>query len=113
LARGPALIETATAEGSGELPSEFAGLWCDVPGAAVSAFYREQESAGANMDRCRGYGLNQPCMVRLVELDGAPATARLRVPGRLAAAYRTNLLGQIIAPYTTAPAEPPLPGLDE
>lgn len=50
---------------------------------------------------------------RLVELDGAPATARRRVSGRLAAAYRTNLLGQIIEPLKTAPAEPPPPGLDE
>jgi alpha-mannosidase len=106
----PVVVETIQAEGAGDLPAAFAGLWCDAPGVAATAFYREQEITGANMHRYAGQGLSYPYIVRLVEFDGVAATARLRVPGPVAAAYRTNLLGQAVETLAPVPAEAPLGG---
>src|SRR5262249_11972132 len=60
-----------------------------------------------------GRGMGYPYIARLVEFDGQPAAATLRVPGSVAAAFRTNLLGQTIEALEVAPAAPPLPGLAE
>ena len=106
----PALVEVAPDANEGDVPPAFSGLWCNAPGAAVTAFYREQEVSGAHVPDYAGQGLEYPYVARLVELNGEPATARLRVPGALAAAYKTNLLGQVEAPLPVIAAEPPLPG---
>jgi len=108
----PALVETKQAKG-GDLPSRFAGLWYDAPGVALTAFYREEESAGAYLADYAGQGMGHPFVVRLVELNGAAVTAELRVPGLLAAAYCTNLLGQRAETLRPRPTEAPLAGLGE
>jgi alpha-mannosidase len=109
----PVLVETAASEGAGDLPAAFAGAWCDVPGVAATAFYREQEIAGVNVDHYAGQGMSHPYIVRLVEFDGVATTVRLRVPGPVAVAYRANLLGQAIEPLAPLPAEAPLGGTGE
>src|SRR5207248_3022162 len=67
----PVLSETVPTEGAGDLPASFAGLWCDAPGVAVTACYREQDTAGANVEGYAGQGLGHPTIVRLVEFNGA------------------------------------------
>lgn len=109
----PVLVETVRSDGAGDLPAAFAGLWCDAPGVAATAFYREQETVGAYLERYAGLGLSYPTIVRLVELDGVATTARLQVPGMVACAYRTNLLGQTLESLVPVPAEAPLAGADE
>jgi len=81
-----------------ELPPRFGPVWCDAPNVAVSAFYRESEAAGARIEGYAGAGMGFPYMLRLVELEGAATTAGVRLAGPVAAAYRTNLLGEIVEP---------------
>lgn len=48
-------------------------------------------------------------VLRLVELNGSAADARVRVPGEVAAAFRTNMMGEIehaIVAQAIAPAKP-------
>ncbi len=123
----------------GELPPAFGGVWCSAPNVAVSAFYRESESAGdylfdfgkpdrSAQDRLdepesqradlsgldgkpyAGRGMGYPYIVRLVELNGEPTMARLRLPGPVAVACRANLLGAPLEPLAVTPATPPLEG---
>jgi hypothetical protein len=79
----------------------------------VTAFYREQEVSGAHLPDYAGQGLGYPYVARLVEFNGQAATARLRVPGPLAAAFKTDLLGRRQARLPVTPAAPPLPGTGE
>jgi len=51
-----------------------------------------------------------PYVLRLVELNGQAATARLRVPGPVAAAFRTNLLGETLETLAPTPAAAPAQG---
>jgi alpha-mannosidase len=92
---------------TGDLPAHFGPLWCDAPNVAVSAFFRESEAAGAQLDRYAGVGLSYPYVLRLVELEGMATSARLRLAGPVAAAYRTNLLGEIAEPLAAQLAEAP------
>jgi alpha-mannosidase len=92
------------------LPSRFGPIWCDAPNVVVSAFYRESESAGAQLDSYAGAGMAYPYVLRLVELDGRATTARVWLAGSVAAAYRTNLLGEIGEPLAASPAEAPIGG---
>jgi alpha-mannosidase len=92
------------------LPPLFGPAWCDAPNVVVGAFFRESETAGARLDRYAGTGMGYPHILRLVELDGQATIAHVRVAGPVAAAYRANLLGEIVEPLAAAPAETPLAG---
>ncbi len=97
----------------GNLPETFGSAWFDAPGVAVTAFYRETEEAGEHLNNYAGKGMGFPYVVRLVELNGEPATGHLRVPGPVAAAFRTNLMGEIQEPLSVAKADAPLQGVGE
>jgi alpha-mannosidase len=106
----PLLIARSERPG-GDLPTQFGPIWCDTPSVVISAFFRETEESGAKLDRYAGAGMGYPYVLRLVELDGAATTARLRIAGPVAAAYRTNLLGEIVealAPAVESPSNGPL-----
>src|SRR5262249_30194555 len=85
----------------------FGPIWCDAPNVAVSAFYRESEAAGARIEGYAGAEMGFPYVLRLVELEGAATTARVRVAGPIAAAYRTNLLGESAEPLMPTPTSAP------
>jgi len=95
------------AEGpGGDLPAEHAwvGLAAGSGGAAIVAAYREDERTGARHEGYVGRGWGHPHVVRLVEFDGASATVELEVAGTVAAAFRTDLLGERGAPLACAAA---------
>ena len=92
----------------GGLPRRFAPVSCEAENVAVTAFYREHETAGRGFPGYCGAGMGYPFIVRLVELDGVATEARLRVAGPVRAAYRTTFLGEIIEPLT--PSSEHLPG---
>jgi alpha-mannosidase len=54
--------------------------------------------------------MGYPYVLRLVELDGQATTAQVRVAGPVAAAFRTDLLGEVVEPLTATPAEAPIAG---
>jgi alpha-mannosidase len=95
------MIDSCPSEGStSDLPPTFGSAWCSAPNVVISAFYREQESVGANLPTYAGRGMGYPYILRLVELNGEATTARIRLPGQVAAGYKTNLLGEIEQPLT-------------
>ena len=98
----------AVGEGEGgELPPQFAGLWCDAEHVAVTAYYRETPEAGAGLDDYAGAAIAYPTVVRLVEWNGQSGPVRIAFPGEIAAAYRTNLLGERLETLQAAPIESP------
>jgi alpha-mannosidase len=106
----PALIARSgdpSTSAAPELPLRFGPVECDAPNVALSAFYRESEAAGARIEGYAGAGMGFPYVLRLVELDGAATTARVRLAGPVAAAYRTSLLGESAEPLTPTPTSAP------
>jgi len=83
-------------------PPTFSCVWCETPNVLVTAFYREQKSS------IGPYAY----VIRLVEFNGQGTHVRLRLPGKVQRACKTNLLGEILLELRAEPAEPPLPGLD-
>lgn len=79
---------------SGNIPLSFGGVSCDASGVVLAAFYREMESAGKDVVGYAGLGMSYPYILRLVELDGESTEAVITLPGRVAAAYKTDLLGR-------------------
>lgn len=100
--RRPARVAEGTGPGD-SLPGEFGAVWCDAPGVAISAFFRETEESGRGLNACAGAGMGFPYVLRLVELNGEDAMATVHVPGPVAAAFRTNLLGETIEPVVVSP----------
>jgi alpha-mannosidase len=92
----PALTAASDRPG-GDLPAAFGAAWCDAPNVALTALFRETAYAGRDLDKYAARGVAHPYVLRLVEFDGRPAQATLRVPGPVAAAWRTNMLGEIEA----------------
>ncbi|MGE5224137.1 MAG: glycosyl hydrolase-related protein, partial [Omnitrophica WOR_2 bacterium] len=79
----------------GNLPPAFRGVSCDSPGVVITAFYREMEDTGKDVQDYAGAGMEYPYILRLVELDGEPQAVSLALPGKTRQAYKTNLLGAI------------------
>jgi alpha-mannosidase len=100
---------TAVGRGdAGDLPATFAALWCDAEHVAVTACYRETPEAGAGLGDYAGADIAYPTIVRLVEWNGQEGTVRLAFPGEIAAAYRTNLMGERLETLEATPTEAPL-----
>lgn len=94
--RPPLTSDSDTPEG--DLPSEWRTAWCDASNVIITALYRESEPyAGMRLDSYAGRGMEFPYVLRLVEWDGAACEATVCVRGEVAAAFRTNLLGEPIA----------------
>jgi alpha-mannosidase len=77
-----------------DVPSSFAGPSTDRENVAITAFYREMESAGRELDAFAGQGMGYPYVLRLLELNGETTEVSVRVPGTVAKAVRSNLLGE-------------------
>ncbi len=92
----PRFEDSSVLRGDGDLPPVFGSLHIDAPNVLATAFYRESEKAAENLPKhFAARGVRNPFVVRLVEQDGRPAEVTLRVPGPLAAAAKTNLMGEV------------------
>ncbi len=88
-------LTVVRAEGArGDLPRAFTPVVAEGSGVALTAFYRESEDVGWDFPDYAGRGLGYPYVLRLVEFDGEAAPVRLEFPGEVAAALKTNLLGE-------------------
>lgn len=85
------------------VPGIFGGLEvADAPGVLAHAFCRESAKcgehlpdwAGHRMARESGGACTHPYSVRLVEWNGEPASAVLKLPGPVAMACKTNPMGE-------------------
>ncbi|CAN5869101.1 hypothetical protein BH24CHL4_BH24CHL4_21940 [soil metagenome] len=94
----------------GSRPFRFGPIWCDAPNVVMTALYRETARAGDFLDDYAGAGIEHPVIVRLVELDGKPATAQLTVAGEVATARLAKLRGDRITELQIRKGEAP-PGM--
>ncbi|MFG0330227.1 MAG: hypothetical protein ACF8PN_10050 [Phycisphaerales bacterium] len=75
----------------------------NAPGVIATAFYRESMKSGEHFPEWAGHRMfresngacDHPFVVRLVEFNGEPAEVTLKLPGRVALAARTNLMGEV------------------
>jgi alpha-mannosidase len=76
---------------------------CNAPGVLAHALYRESEKSGENLPAWAGHEMarrssgacTHPVVVRLVEWNGEPAEVTLKLAGPVAAAAKTNLMGEV------------------
>lgn len=97
-----------------DLPAAFCGLHVDAPNVAVTAFHRESRRAAELLANAFHPSVRNPFVVRLVELDGEGADVTLRLPGPVARAARTDLMGELrgAAELRASPCAPPPGGAD-
>ncbi|NJM40801.1 MAG: hypothetical protein HC853_08530, partial [Anaerolineae bacterium] len=107
------VTDHAPAPRTPDLPSAFSPVQCEPDNVLVTAFYREQHVRythptpppkpliGPLPD------IAYPHILRLVEFNGEATTARVRMPGKVATAYKTNLLGEVLSSFAAQSAEPP------
>lgn len=75
-------------------------------GVVCTAIFRESAKAGEHLPEWAGHALAQasdgrcthPTVLRLVEFNNRPGKARVVVPGAIAMAFRTTVLGETIKP---------------
>lgn len=89
--------------GKPALPPVFSPVTCASDSVLVTAFYRESDVIGRDLPHYAGRGMGFPTIVRLVEFNGADAAVLLRVAGSVGAAYKTNLMGEIIEALAFTP----------
>ena len=109
----PRFATSCEVKGEGDLPPVFGSVFVDAPNVLVTAFYRESGYAAKGFSGHFAADVRDPHVVRLVEFDGEPAELTLRVPGPVARAARTTLMGEVIELLESHPVEPPYGGLPE
>lgn len=108
----PAILERAVGAlpvGGGDraeaapAPVSFGGLEVTgAPGVLAHAFYRDSAKAGEHLPDWAGHRMaressgacTHPYVIRLVEWNGEPAEVVLKLPGEVASAAKTNLMGE-------------------
>jgi alpha-mannosidase len=99
------------------IPDVFGALEVtNAPGVLAHAFFRESPKSGEHLPEWAGHpmaaqsggGCTHPYVVRLVEWNGEAAEVVLKLPGEVAMAAKTNLMGECGAwPLGAAPADAP------
>ncbi len=105
----PRFNDHAAVRGGGDLPPVFGGLSVDAPNVLATAFHRVSRRDAEHLPRhfATERGVRDAFVVRLVEFDGRPADVLLRLPGPVARAARTNLLGQVLEELAPTAARAP------
>lgn len=93
----PHFSDWVTVRPGGDLPPVFGALAVDAANVLCTAFHRVSARDALDLERhfSSGEGARDPYVLRLVEFDGRPAEVLVRVPGPVARAARTNLLGEV------------------
>jgi hypothetical protein len=106
----PRFEDFVPARGGGDLPASFGALAIDAPNVLATAFYRESARGGEGLARhfCSTKApVRDPFVLRLVEFDGRPADVVVRLPGPIARAARTDLMGEVLAELEPTTARAP------
>lgn len=105
----PRFSDHAAVRGGGDLPPVFGGLSVDAQNVLATAFHRVPRRDAEHLPRhfAAGGGARDAFVVRLVEFDGRAADVLLRVPGPVARAARTNLLGEVLEELAPTAAHAP------
>jgi alpha-mannosidase len=90
------------------LPAPFSAMHCSAANVLATAFYREDEFySGRDLENYAGRGMGHPFVLRLVEFDGITGEAEITLPGPIAKAFKTNLMGEIEAELKPRPGKAP------
>lgn len=82
-----------------DIPSRFSAVHVHSSNVLATAFYREQAtSAKKGLESYVALETEHPYVLRLVEFDGIGGEVRVTVPGPIAAAFKTDFLGENGAP---------------
>lgn len=91
------------------LPGDFSAVRVHAENVIATAFYREQSSyCGRGLENYAGEGIAHPYILRLVEYNGEAGDVEITLPGPIAAAYKTNLMGEILSALAVTPDDPRL-----
>ena len=91
------------------LPRQFSAVTVHSPNVLATAFYREQETFCARgLETYVGKGMGHPYILRLVEYDGIDGEVEVTLPGPIAKALKTNMMGEIVQELTPVPDRPTL-----
>lgn len=93
--------------GGGDLPPALGALNLDAPNVLVTALHRASPVDFEGASGAFGEGVRDPFVIRLVEFDGKPAEALLRLPGPIAKAAKTDALGRVVTPLAPRMSAPP------
>lgn len=86
------------------IPNDFSAVTVHSPNVLATAFYREQESfCKRGLTSYGGEGTGHPYILRLVEYDGISGDVEVTLPGPIASAFKTNLMGEIEQQLTPLP----------
>ncbi len=103
----PRFEANAAVLGGGDLPPTLGAVSVDSPNVLLTALYREGPDSAEREPGTFGESVRDPFVLRLVEFDGRPAEALVRLPGPIAKAAKTDLLGRVITPLVARAAPPP------
>jgi len=103
----PRFESSASVLGGGDLPPTLGALNVDSPNVLATALYREGPHAFEHQPDSFGASVRDPFVIRLVEFDGKSSEALVRLPGAIARAAKTDLLGRVLAPLAPRAAPPP------
>jgi alpha-mannosidase len=103
-----ALARDASAtEANPAMPDDFCACRVDSPHVLATAFYREQSSfAAKGLATYAMPDVLHPYLLRLVEVDGVGGDVELTLPGPIARASKTNLMGELIRDLPVESADP-------
>jgi alpha-mannosidase len=91
------------------LPLNFSAVTVHSANVLATAFYREQESfCKRGLETYAGEGMGHPYVLRLVEYDGITGDVEVTLPGPIANAFKTNLMGEIEQELSVQPDDPKL-----
>lgn len=76
-----------------QLPTQFGALQIDGP-VVCTAFHRLGTRDGEGFANWAGHGMKAPHLIRVVELEGQSAAAKLNCVMPMASAWRCNMLGE-------------------
>lgn len=103
----PRFESSAAVLGGGDLPPTLGAACLDAPNVLLTALHRAGPELEGDWPAHFGRDVRAPFVLRLVEFDGRACEALLRLPGPVARAAKTDLLGAVLTPLTPRAAAPP------
>lgn len=98
--------QNAEPKGLTRLPRSFSAVTVHNPHVLATAFYREETAfCSRGLENYAGEGILHPFVLRLVEADGIGGEVEVTLPGPIARAFQTNLLGEIMQELAVEPGD--------
>jgi alpha-mannosidase len=103
----PRFESFAAVLGGGDLPKSLGALAVESTHVLCTALHRESQRAAGGLEGAFAAECADPFVVRLVEYEGRAGEALLRLPGPIARAAKTDLLGRVLEPLAARPCAAP------